>query len=418
MSTPLSRREILKQMASVPLATAAGKMNSSTADREHITVVGAGAFGVWTALHLLRGGARVTLLDAWGPGNARSSSGGETRVIRSVYGPDRIYIQLVKRAFQLWQDAEARWNTKLYHRTGLLWMFSADDAYARQSLPVLNELGIRLDTLSPAEARKRFPQIDLQGVQTCYFEPEAGYLLARQACRLAHDHFQREGGQVRIAEARPGPIRGGSMRDLVLSDGGRLAADQYVFACGPWLGRLFPHVPGAAVQPSRQEVYFFGTPAGDRSFREPTLPIWIDFGERLVYGIPGAEERGFKVADDTRGEPFDPTLGERIPSREGIERARAFLARRFPGLRHAPLLEARVCQYENSADGNFIIDRHPAARNAWIVGGGSGHGFKFGPALGEYIAARVRGTAPVDPVFSLKGATGSRCKKTQFESKK
>src|SRR3954471_17951837 len=92
------------------------------APRPHVAVIGAGAFGGWTALHLLRRGARVTLLDAWGPGNARASSGGETRVIRATYGPDRIYVQMVARSLQLWRENETRWRKPLYHRTGVLWM--------------------------------------------------------------------------------------------------------------------------------------------------------------------------------------------------------------------------------------------------------------------------------------------------------
>jgi glycine/D-amino acid oxidase-like deaminating enzyme len=409
---------MLKQIALRSMATAAtGAVVGARAAQRRIAVVGAGSFGGWTALYLLRAGAQVTLVDTWGPGNTRSSSGGETRVIRSIYGADRIYIQLIKRAFQLWQQAGARWQTELYRRTGLLWLFSRDDAYARDSLPILQQFGIHVDSLSLVDARRRFPQIDFAGVQACYFEPEAGYLLARLSCRLVRDHFQREGGELRDAEAKPGQVRAGSMQGLLLSDGSRLSADQYVFACGPWLGRLFPDVREAAIQPSRQEVYFFGTPPGN-TYQEPRLPIWVDFGERLIYGIPGAEHRGFKLADDTRGEPFDPTDGDRSPSGDGIRRARDFLARRFPGLRTAPLLEARVCQYENSLDGNFIIDRHPEARNVWLVGGGSGHGFKFGPALGEYVAARVLGDAQIDSFFALGRLAGIRDKRTQFERKK
>src|ERR1700712_5013914 len=90
--------------------------------RLHVAVVGAGAFGGWTALALLGRGARVTLFDAWGPGNARASSGGESRVIRGMYGPDRLYTEWVAYSLEVWQEAEARWGTRLYHPTGCLWM--------------------------------------------------------------------------------------------------------------------------------------------------------------------------------------------------------------------------------------------------------------------------------------------------------
>ena len=120
-----------------------------------------------------------------------------------------------------------------------------------------------------------------------------------------------------------------------------------------------------------------------------------------MYGIPGNEWRGFKVADDARGPVFDPTAGERLPSPEALRSARDYLAFRFPALKDAPLLEARVCQYENSPDEHFIVDRHPRADNVWLVGGGSGHGFKHGPAVGELVAGLVLDGHAPDPQFRL-----------------
>jgi glycine/D-amino acid oxidase-like deaminating enzyme len=146
------------------------------------------------------------------------------------------------------------------------------------------------------------------------------------------------------------------------------------------------------------------------------MPVWVDFGEKLWYGIPGADWRGFKVADDTRGIKFDPTTGDRTVSTSGISSARKSLGKRFPAMKGAPLLESRVCQYENSPDGHYIIDRHPGAENTWIVGGGSGHGFKLGPALGEFVADRVIGKKEVDPFFALSRFNNNLKKKTQFNS--
>ena len=191
------------------------------------------------------------------------------------------------------------------------------------------------------------------------------------------------------------------MDGLELSDASKLAADHYVFACGPWLGKLFPEVIGDRVTATRQEIFFFGTTAGDQQFQEDRLPVWIDHGQRMFYGIPGNDWRGFKIADDTRGPAFDPTSGERVPSAEGIRAARDYLHFRFPAMKGAPLVEARVCQYENSPDHHFILDRHPGARNVWLVGGGSGHGFKHGPAVGERVAELVLGKKAVDPFFAL-----------------
>jgi glycine/D-amino acid oxidase-like deaminating enzyme len=196
-------------------------------------------------------------------------------------------------------------------------------------------------------------------------------------------------------------IGGAALRRISLEDGTAIEADVFIFACGPWLGRLFPDVVGTRVMPTRQEVYYFGTPAGDTRFLDPSMPVWIDFRDRFMYGIPGNANRGFKVADDTPGPPFDPTEGTRDASSAGIAAARAFLAVRFPALAAAPLLGSEVCQYEASPDSHFIIDRHPAASDVWIAGGGSGHGFKMGPAIGERLASHVLTESSPDPQFAL-----------------
>jgi glycine/D-amino acid oxidase-like deaminating enzyme len=369
--------------------------------RPRVAIVGAGAFGGWTALHLRRRGAQVVLLDAWGPGNSRASSGGETRVIRATYGPDRIYVDMVVRSLRQWRESEASWRRPLFRKTGVLWMAGSADDYEKAAVPLLRAAGLPVEVMEASEAAARYPQINFDGVRWVLHEKEAGYLLARRACQAVLERFQAEGGEYRQAAATPSDIIGGEMGPLRLSDGSLLRADRYVFACGPWLGKLFPELLGERIRSTRQEVFFFGTPPGDPQWLEDRLPVWIDNGRRIHYGIPGSEWRGFKIADDTRGEDFDPTNGDRRPSAKGLRAARDYVAFRFPGLKDAPLLEARVCQYENTPDSRFIIDRHPEAANAFIAGGGSGHGFKHGPAVGERMAALVLGSAAPDPFFAL-----------------
>jgi glycine/D-amino acid oxidase-like deaminating enzyme len=403
-----TRRRLLQVAAASGAAAALpGALRASSAP-PRVVVVGAGAFGGWTALWLRRRGADVTLLDAWGPGNARASSGGETRVIRGMYGADRLYSEWVRRSFTIWEESARAWGAELYRPTGALWLFRGDDAYARSAAPVLAELGMPATRLDLAEAARRFPQIDLRGVQHVWLEERAGYLTARAACQRVVAALVAEGGTYRRALVRPGELAGGRMGGVRLPDGSTLAADVFVFACGPWLGEMFPDVVGAGIRPTRQEVFYFGTPPGDPRFEEGTLPVWIDFGERVFYGIPGNLERGFKVADDTHGETVDPSSLERLPSAEALARARALLAERFPGMAKAPLLESRVCQYENSPDGHYLIDRHPEAGNVWLVGGGSGHGYKLGPALGEAVAGWVLGGGNAPERFGVARLAASR----------
>jgi len=394
-------RLLLLAGAGAPAAGTAAETTTRSRPRTRVAVVGAGAFGGFTALSLVRRGAQVTLVDTWGPGNSRASSGGETRVIRATYGPDRIYVEMVAQALRLWRENETRFGQRLYRKTGVLWMTGRDDSFERASLPLLRDAGLAFEEMTTSQAAIRYPQVSFEGVTRAILEKEGGYLLARRSCQIVTEGMQKEGGEYRQVSATPGAVEKGGMGPLILSDGSRLAADHYVFACGPWLGRMFPEAIGDRVRPTRQEVFFFGTPAGDPRFQEDRLPVWVDHGERIIYGIPGNDGRGFKVADDTRGPAFDPDTGDRIPSADGLASARAFLARRFPVLAGAPLLEARVCQYENSPDSRFIFDRLPGAGNAWIVGGGSGHGFKHGPAVGERIADLVLGKRTPDPFFGL-----------------
>ena len=371
--------------------------------KTHIAVIGAGAFGGWTALHLLERGARVTLLDAWGPGNSRASSGGETRVMRGTYGPDQPYTEMAARALKLWAKYERRWKRQFLHRCGVLWMASGrDDAFERGSVATLRAAKIKFQELSTAAMKRRWPQINFDGIEWGIFEPECGYLDARTSCTAVVEAFVAAGGKYRQVAVGAEGLEDAPLSSVALSDGSRLKADFFVFACGPWLGKLFPEAIGALVQPTKQDIFFFG------SARRGTIVSAMricrcgrDHRGRFRYGIPGSGRRGFKIADDTRGAAFDPTDGERVVDPETLKDIREYVGFRFPALKDAPLVETRVCQYEQTPDGHFIIDRHPGAENVWIVGGGSGHGFKHGPAVGEMVAELVLGEREAEATFRL-----------------
>ena len=302
-----SRRSFLKSSA-VAGAYLIGSRAMASSRRNSVIVIGAGAFGGWTALHLLKKGAKVTLLDSWGPGNSRASSGGETRVIRATYGTGRIYTQMAARALQLWQEYEQQWKLKLFFRTGVLWMTGSDDSYERAALPLMSEAGVRFEKLSAAECAKRWPQISFDGISWSVYEPDSGYLLARRSCEAVLSAFIKAGGEYRQADVMPGQIESNHMQGVKLGSGEALKADSYVFACGPWLGKIFSFLL-PLITPTRQEIFFFGTAAGDLRFTDAQLPVWSDDskdelkgfpGKHWFYGIPGNQWRGFKIADDTR----------------------------------------------------------------------------------------------------------------------
>lgn len=408
----MRRRTFVGALLAAPLAAGLRALDAAPAEVGkaaaglRIVVVGAGAFGGWTALELARRGARVTLVDGWGPGNARASSGGETRVIRAAY-TDPVYVHMAARALALWQRFERDAGQRVFHRTGVLFMAQSPGVeFLATATRNLAEAGVPHETLDAAQLARRYPQIAPEGVRQALYEPDGGYLLARRACALVVDAFVAAGGTFvrRHARVERDDFANGRLTALRLDDGATLEADAYVFACGPWLRSMFPDVVGPRLEVTRQEVLYFGAPAGERRYDEGALPVWADVGARLWYGIPGNEDRGFKIADDTRGPPFDPTHGERVVSEAGISAARAYLRTRFPALADAPLVEGRVCQYEQTRDAHFIVDRHPGAENAWIVGGGSGHGYKHGPAVGEHVADRVLGVAEPEPRFALERA--------------
>jgi sarcosine oxidase len=362
-----------------------------------VVVIGAGVFGSWTARWLCRRGASVTLVDQYGPGNSLSSSGDESRVTRSAHGADDLYPGWQRRSLDQWLALDP----SLFVRTGVLWLARREDGFEADSLATLARLGIPCERLEPRSLGDRFPQIASDDLAWGLYEPEAGVLLARRAVAATARAFVEEGGEVRIGRAR---VDG---TDTFIGDE-RVSADAVVLAAGPWLPKLLGPVPGLELSVPQQEVVYFATPPGDTRFDAANLPTWVEY-DAAFYGLPSIEGRGFKVAPDWPGPMVDPDRQERRLSDERVDAARAYLRRRFPALADQPVAEGRVCQYELTADTHFIIDRHPTLPSAWVVGGGSGHGFKHGPALGEYLSALVIGEesaaaelAPPDARFALR----------------
>jgi glycine/D-amino acid oxidase-like deaminating enzyme len=375
-----------------------------------VVVIGAGAFGAWTAHHLGKAGATVTLVDAYGPGNSRSSSGDESRILRCGYGPDEIYSRFARRSRELWQEFQSQHDSTLpfWHPCGMLWTATSDDAYLEKTLATLEQGKYSVERLDRSALRSRYPQLDPGEVVRAMLEPDAGVLMARRSIQALAAGLSRSGMRVIRGRATTGSA-GGRLSSIRLADGTSLSADRYVFACGAWLPAVFPEALGQRITPTRQVVMYFGTPPGDERFSGARMPAWIDFGTGM-YTIPDLEGRGVKVGIDAHGARFDPDKGDRTLDTDSIDTARAWLRRRIPALADAPLVESRVCQYENTSNGDFLIDRHPDHENAWIVGGGSGHGFKHGPAVGEYAARLVMTGAEAEPRFALasKGTVASR----------
>jgi glycine/D-amino acid oxidase-like deaminating enzyme len=408
MKRRLDRRTFLKATGAQAAALALTSRVSAQPGSD-IVVVGAGPFGGWTALYLREKGHSVTLLDAYGPGNSRASSGGETRQIRAGYEDREMYTRWVLEAFPRWKAREQEWGRRLFFETGRLLLAPEWDESLKKTKTVLDRQGVPNEVLSPIDLKRRYPQMSPEGVGVALFEPTTGVLKAREGCLAVAEAFQKKGGRFRIARALPGKQAGSRLVDVSLSDGSSLGGATFVFACGPWLPKVFPELLKKKLFTPRRDVFFFGTPAGDDRFSYPSFPNYSEeAGNSGYYGFPSIEGRGFKLCPVGELTAFDPDSDERIPSGYQLKRARAYLALRFPALRDQPLVESRVCQLEMSVDEHFIIQQHPALENVWITGGGSGHAYKHGPVLGEYIAERVLGRDPnpeLAPLFRIKERT-------------
>ena len=366
-----------------------------------IMVVGAGVFGGWTALQLLRKGYKVSLVDQWGPGNSQSSSGGESRLIRAIYGDNRKYFDMTIQAWEGWRELERVSNKKVLNNTGVLWLFHNEGRDTRKAISsIMDERDWPYEILEGKAIPIRYPVIETGDLESVLIEKKAGYLLARHACQVVCDQFVQEGGNYEQAVIERG-TPASNRRMGILESGVESMHDIVVFASGPWLPKIFPEILDSKLTVSRQEIHYFGIPA-EHAGKFMDLPPWVDWEPGVFfYGIPSGDHRGFKVACDIRGEDSDPSTMERIPQQEWVKRSREFLSRRFPLLERSPVIESRVCQYTNTRDGNFLLDRHPEYDNVWLLGGGSGHGFKHGPALGKLASEIISGNRQLDPDFVI-----------------
>jgi sarcosine oxidase len=333
----------------------------------------------------------VTLVDQFAPGDPRATSGGESRLIRCGHGPEVDYTASARRARTLWRELEAECGEELLIECGLAWFAHREDGSEAQSSATMAAQEIPHALLAPEEGARMFPSFDPSGLAFILHEPEAGVVRAQRAVQALARQAAAHGATVVRARATP-------ERDRVrLDDGRTLEADVVVWACGSWLGPLFAeHV---AIRSTRQELFFFD---GGPAWRAADVPAYVDF-DHAIYGTRDIDDLGVKAAPDFDGPALDPDAELPPAGAAGEAIARGFLAERFPALARAPLKGSKCCRYELSPDAHFVAAPHPEHASVWLLGGGSGHGFKHAPALAEQVAAALAGTAPLPPHFGLSG---------------
>jgi sarcosine oxidase len=369
-----------------------------------IAVVGSGVFGSWIASLAARAGIETTLIDQYRPANELSSSAGSSRIIRRAYGTDEIYTLFAQRSRELWTEfLSAENRSHCFRRTGVLWLANGGEVSIHAARGIFERHQLTHEFLEIAAIRRLCPEMDVPAGTVALFESDCGALLAEESVRAVVESAVRNGARYVSGRVEPSrPV--GSMHSLEIENGEPIEADVFIFACGSWLPKLFPEVLGTAIFPTRQEVFFFEPPAEWAQSDAASLPIWVDQTDsRIPYGFPDIDDAGIKVAFHRTGPQVDPDSGSREVRREQVTEAAEYLRMRFPAMRAPVFRRGRVCHYENTSSGDFLIDRHPSMPNVWFAGGGSGHGFKHGPAVAEYLLEAIRSGYSPEPRFRLEG---------------
>jgi glycine/D-amino acid oxidase-like deaminating enzyme len=403
----IDRRQMLAGGLALAAArvVARGTASSSAPMINHhlpdVVVVGAGAFGGWTALELRERGARVTLVDAYGPGNPHASSGGESRNIQFAYGDKEIYVRWAVEAWRLWHQRQEEFGRRLVFDSGSL--RARPPSVLDVDVAVFNKLKLPYEMLSPREATYRWPQLRYDDVEAIFYEKHSGIMKARESMTAVSEVFLHKGGELKLGYATLGAASRGRL-DTIIVNGGSLSAGQFVFACGPWLPQLFPALLGDRIKVPRRELFFVGPARDDQRYRWEYCPTLSDATLYTSSDIGG----GVKIAPSLRGVPMDPDDGERLATPFLKHQVDSYLARRIPGLVGRPVLTTQVCQLERTDNDDYIIDIHPDYANALIAGGGSGHGFKMGPKLGQYLADIALGRVQSPELQAVFGLAAHR----------
>ncbi|HEY4100941.1 MAG TPA: FAD-dependent oxidoreductase [Gemmatimonadales bacterium] len=439
-----------------------------------VIVIGAGAFGGWTSYHLRHLGAHVTMVDAYGPANSRATSGDESRGVRSSYGDKaapvgELWSAWAREAMHRWPAFDREWGhdlkSQMFWKTGDVFLRPDWQPDIKRTREIWDKAKVPHEVLTPDECRYRWPQINIDNITAILYEPDAGVVRARRGAQaVASVVTHALGVKLIIAHARPTDPVNGRMNELALINGDKLRADAYVFACGPWLPKVFPDLLGNKFRLPLGQVVYYGTPPSSDAFTFPNMPSFNFPGVTGWVALP-EDSRGFRVrgtesgprpapaATDTTGRggrgaaagatpgaatdsgrgagqrgaapadstgrgggrggagaatrpPADPAQQDPDLSTRWFDiatqaRQREFVNHRFPGMKDAPVVATHACHYETTSSRNFIIDVHPQMSNVWIAGGGNAEAYKSGPVIGEYVARRVTGH-PGDPAIATQ----------------
>lgn len=357
-----------------------------------VIIIGAGVVGTMAAWRLAQAGHDVVVLEQFNLDHDRGSSYGDSRVVRRVY-TDRLYTALMADAYTLWHELQSRFpDRELFSTPGGLFFGPQGHPEMLAAERSLAASGVAYESLDAAKCADRFPALKLHGDEYGLYEPSMGYARASQcvraAARLARQHGAviHESTPVVAISATP---QGGVQ--VTTANGPAFEADRLVLCAGPWSGRLLAEQGIALPLRIVRKTYIHLLPERNKTdFETGRFPVWID-AQSWAYGFPRlGDVPGVKIAIHAGGQETSPGAVDRIVSDEDRDALVGYARRRFPDLSDEVVYE-KVCLYTMTPDEDFIIDRMPGLPGAFMIGGTSGHGFKFGPLLGEIARILVDG---------------------------
>ena len=351
-------------------------------------VVGAGIFGVTAALELRRRGHEVSLLDPGPLPHPLATSTDISKMVRMDYGDDELFTALAEESIEGWHRWNLQWGKELYHNDGFLIMTSRamrPGTFEYDSVELMKRRGVGPERVSPDVLKRRFPawapDVYVDGV----LSPLGGWVEADKVVARLVEEAQAAGVVVSAGTSVVRLIEDGPRTVGVVTDGGmHQRADYVVVSAGPWTPTLLPHLQDL-MWPVGQPVLYF-RPENPADYRPPHFLPWAaDISRTGWYGFPAMEDGVVKVSNHGPGRRMAPDESREVPPAEEM-RFREFLSQTIPSLAGAPLIGSRYCLYCDTWDGNFWIDHDPEREGLVVATGGSGHGFKFAPVLGNLIA--------------------------------
>jgi glycine/D-amino acid oxidase-like deaminating enzyme len=360
-----------------------------------ILVVGAGIFGITTALEMKARGYHVAVFDPGPLPHPLAASTDISKMVRIEYGSDEAYMALGEQAYLGWLQWNEKLGDALFHDVGvtmLTHMPMTPGGYEYESYHLLRKRGHTPERLTAETISRQFPAWKPGIFVDGFFHAQGGYVesgrvvaaLVRQAQAQGVILYPDQTVETLIEEDHQ--VRGISTRN-----GSTFHAEHIVVAAGAWttllVRDLAPHLKATG------HPVFHLKPANPGLFTPPLFPVFAaDVTHSGWYGFPfHPREQVVKIANHGVGQVLHPEHDERVVTSKDVEQLRTFLAATLPPLSDAPLVATRRCLYVDTLDGDFWIDRHPHYGGLTVATGDSGHGFKFAPILGGLIADAIEG---------------------------